>query len=128
MIVKEEIPMHLEYAPKCGNTVIHEDVITRVRDKMPQQEPIYEVAQLFKVFGDPTRARIICALTEAEMCVCDLSALLGMSQSAISHQLRILKTARLVKGRREGKVVYYNLDDGHIKDLFCIAFDHVTEQ
>lgn len=94
---------------------------------MPDEEPIYEVADLFKVFGDSTRARIICALSISELCVCDLSALLDMSQSAVSHQLRTLKQARIVKNRRSGKVVYYSLDDDHIKALFNVAFDHVME-
>ena len=110
-----------------GN-VIHEDVLARVREKMPDEEPVYEVSELFKVFGDSTRARIICALNIEEMCVCDLAALLTMTQSAISHQLRILKTARLVKSRKQGKIVYYSLDDAHIGDIFAKAFEHVMEE
>ena len=110
-----------------GN-VIHEDVLARVREKMPDEEPVYEVSELFKVFGDSTRARIICALNIEEMCVCDLAVLLGMTQSAISHQLRILKTARLVKSRKQGKIVYYSLDDAHIGDIFAKAFEHVMEE
>jgi len=108
--------------------VIHEDVIERVRQRLPEEEPIYEVSELFKVFGDSTRARIICALNIEEMCVCDLSALLGMTQSAISHQLRILKSSRLVKCRKQGRVVYYSLDDEHIGAIFATAFDHVMEE
>lgn len=111
----------------CDCNVIHEDVVTRVKRQMPAEEPIYEVADLFKVFGDSTRARIICALSIAELCVCDLSALLDLSQSAVSHQLRTLKQARIVKNRRSGKAVYYSLDDEHIKALFSVAFDHVME-
>ena len=111
----------------CECKVIHHDVIQLVRQQMPSEEPIYEVADLFKVFGDTTRARIICALSISELCVCDLSALLNMTQSAISHQLRTLKQARIVKFRRSGKVVYYSLDDEHIKNLFQLAFEHVTE-
>ena len=95
---------------------------------MPEEEPIYEVADLFKVFGDSTRARIICALSISELCVRDLSALLDLSQSAISHQLRTLKQARIVRNRRSGKVVYYSLDDEHIKALFGVAFEHVMEE
>ncbi|MCC8129307.1 MAG: metalloregulator ArsR/SmtB family transcription factor [Clostridiales bacterium] len=94
---------------------------------MPDEDPIYEVAELFKVFGDSTRARIICALSISELCVCDLSCLLNMSQSAISHQLRILKQARMVKNRRSGKSVYYSLADEHIRQLFATAFEHVME-
>ena len=111
----------------CDCNVIHEDVVSKVKAQMPPEEPIYEVADLFKVFGDSTRARIICALSISELCVCDLSALLDMSQSAVSHQLRTLKQARIVKNRRSGKVVYYSLDDEHIKELFSVAFDHVME-
>ena len=117
------------YEPLCAEgTVIHEDVLARVSEKMPDEEPIYEVSELFKVFGDSTRARIICALNIEEMCVCDLAALLNMTQSAISHQLRILKTARLVKCRKQGKIVYYSLDDAHIGDIFAKAFEHVMEE
>ncbi len=111
----------------CDCNVIHMDIVEKVRKQMPDEEPIYEVADLFKVFGDSTRARIICALSISELCVCDLSALLDMSQSAVSHQLRTLKQARIVKNRRSGKVVYYSLDDDHIKALFNVAFDHVME-
>ena len=110
-----------------GN-IIHEDVLARVSKKMPDEEPVYEVSELFKVFGDSTRARIICALNIEGMCVCDLAALLNMTQSAISHQLRILKTARLVKSRKQGKIVYYSLDDAHIGDIFAKAFEHVMEE
>ncbi len=111
----------------CDCNVIHEDVVARVKSQMPDEEPIYEVADLFKVFGDSTRARIICALSISELCVCDLSALLDMSQSAVSHQLRTLKQARIVKNRRSGKVVYYSLDDDHITALFRMGFEHVME-
>ena len=110
------------------SNVIHEDVLRRVREKMPNEDPIYEVSELFKVFGDSTRARMICALNIEEMCVCDLAALLNMTQSAISHQLRILKSSRLVKSRKQGKIVYYSLDDSHIGDIFAKAFEHVMEE
>jgi len=108
-------------------SVIHEDVLERVRAQMPDEDPIYEVSELFKVFGDSTRSRIICALGIEKMCVCDLAALLTMTQSAISHQLRILKAARLVRSRKEGRTVYYALDDEHIGQIFALAFTHVTE-
>lgn len=109
-------------------SVINEETVAYVRKKMPDEEPIYEVSELFRVFGDSTRARIICALAIAELCVGDLAALLSMTQSAISHQLRILKQSRLVKSRREGKVIYYTLADDHIKALFTVAFEHVMEE
>ena len=112
----------------CEVSVIHEDVLARVKRKMPAEEPVYEVSELFKVFGDTTRARIICALNIEEMCVCDLAALLNMSQSAISHQLRLLKVSRIVKSRKQGRVVYYSLDDTHIGQIFAMAFDHVMEE
>ncbi len=112
---------------QCDTTVIHEDVIASARSNMPPEETLYDLAELFKVFGDTTRVRILCALFESEMCVCDISALLNMSQSSISHQLRVLKTAKLVRYRREGKVVYYSLDDAHIKHIFDQGLAHVTE-
>lgn len=111
----------------CLCTIIHKEVINKVKDKLPKEEMLYELAEFFKVFGDTTRIRILCALFEAEMCVCDLSALLNISQSAISHQLRGLKNARIVKFRKEGKVVYYSLDDDHIKHIFDEGFRHITE-
>ena len=112
----------------CECSMIHEDVVQRVREQMPAEEPVYEVSELFKVFGDSTRARIICALTIEEMCVCDLSALLNMTQSAISHQLRLLKVSRIVKSRKQGRIVYYSLDDSHIAQIFAMGFDHVMEE
>ena len=111
----------------CESNIIHEDVVERVKAGMPAEDPVYDLSELFKVFGDSTRARIICALTVSELCVCDLSAVLNMTQSAVSHQLRILKGARLVKSRRSGKVVYYSLADEHVKILFDIAFEHIME-
>ena len=120
--------MEREPIEVCEVSVIHEDVLVRVKEKMPDEEPVYEVSELFKVFGDSTRARIICALNIEEMCVCDLAALLGMNQSAISHQLRLLKVSRIVKCRKQGRVVYYSLDDAHIGQIFSMAFDHVMEE
>jgi ArsR family transcriptional regulator len=122
--MKDRRELHEEV---CESNVIHDEAVERVRSAIQDEDPIYEVAELFKVFGDSTRARIICALNISELCVCDLSCLLNMSQSAISHQLRILKQARMVKNRRAGKVVYYSLADEHIKTLFEIAFEHVME-
>ena len=94
--------MEREPVEVCEVSVIHEDVLARVKARMPDEAPVYEVSELFKVFGDSTRARIICALNIEEMCVCDLAALLSMSQSAISHQLRLLKVSRIVKAARRG--------------------------
>ena len=112
---------------KCNCNVIHSDVVKRVKKSLPKEEVLYDLAEFFKVFGDSTRIKIICAVFESEMCVCDLSALLKVSQSAISHQLKTLKAARLVKYRREGKVIYYSLDDEHIKHVFDEGLKHVTE-
>lgn len=120
--------MEKEPVELCEVSTIHSDVLERVREQMPSEEPVYEVSELFKVFGDSTRARIICALNIEEMCVCDLAALLNMTQSAISHQLRLLKVSRIVKSRKQGRVVYYSLDDGHIGQIFAMAFDHVMEE
>jgi len=112
----------------CNCNTIHEDVIKRVKETIPDEEDLYELADLFKVFGDSTRIKIICALFQAEMCVCDIAALLGMNQSAISHQLRVLKQTRLVKNRKEGKVVYYSLDDDHVKGIFDQGLEHLYEK
>ena len=112
---------------KCNCTIIHQDIVDSVKSNMPSEENLYDVAELFKVFGDTTRIKIICALFEHEMCVCDIASLLNMSQSAISHQLRVLKQARLVKYRREGKVVYYSLDDEHVRHIFNQGLAHVSE-
>ncbi|MGE4284077.1 MAG: ArsR/SmtB family transcription factor [Clostridia bacterium] len=112
----------------CNCNTIHEDVINEVRENMPEEENLYDLAELFKVFGDTTRVKILYALFISEMCVCDIAALLSMTQSAISHQLRVLKQARLVKYRKEGKVVYYSLDDDHIRHIFDQGFMHVTER
>lgn len=105
----------------------HPDIVKAVAEKLPDEELLYDVAELFKVFGDSTRVRIICALFESEMCVCDIAGVLNMTQSAISHQLRVLKQARLVKYRREGKTVFYSLADGHIQTIFNQAFEHIME-
>lgn len=111
----------------CSCTAIHEESIKKVKQNMLDDNILEEVAQLLKVFGDPTRIKIIDALSISEMCVCDLAAALNMTQSAISHQLRVLKRERLVKYRKDGKVVYYSLDDEHVKDIFNIALNHVEE-
>ena len=111
----------------CKSQTVHEEVVNEVRQKMPQDELLYELADFFKVFGDTTRIKILCALISAEMCVCDLAVLLGMNQSAISHQLRVLKQAHLVKYRKDGKVVYYSLKDEHVDRIFSQGFTHLNE-
>ncbi|WP_432667231.1 metalloregulator ArsR/SmtB family transcription factor [Wukongibacter baidiensis] len=112
----------------CNCNIIHEDVVNRVKANMPMEEKLYDLADLFKVFGDTTRIKIIYSLFQEEMCVCDIAATLGMSHSAISHQLRVLKAAALVKHRREGKVVYYSLDDEHVKNIFDQGFSHISHK
>ncbi|WMJ90495.1 ArsR/SmtB family transcription factor [Anaerocolumna sp. MB42-C2] len=113
---------------RCNCNVIHEDIVNKVKEQMPPEENLYDLAELFKVFGDTTRIKILCALFESEMCVCDIAVLLNMTQSAISHQLRALKQARLVKFRKDGKVVFYSLDDNHIQGIFSLGLVHVNEK
>ena len=99
----------------------------RVLSEMPDEESLYDLAELFKVFGDTTRIRILYVLFEAEMCVCDIAQILNMTQSAISHQLRVLKQARLVRNRREGKQIYYSLADDHVRTIIGQGMDHIEE-
>ncbi len=112
----------------CEVKGIHVDVVEDVRKRLPDSDKLNELAYLFKLFGDGTRIGILWALSESEMCVCDLCALLNMKQSAVSHQLRNLKQSRVVRSRREGKVVYYALDDEHIRQLLDLGMVHVNEQ
>lgn len=112
----------------CNCNVIHEDVVREVKNNIPKEATLFELAELFKVLGDGTRVKILYALLSSEMCVCDIAALLQMTQSAISHQLRVLKQSRLVKYRREGKVVYYSLDDEHVKQIFDQGLIHIKER
>jgi ArsR family transcriptional regulator len=111
----------------CDCDVIHADVVDAVKEKMPDDGELYDLSDFFKVLGDSTRARIIWALDESEMCVCDLAVLLNMTKSAISHQLRSLKEANLVKYRKEGKVVFYSLTDDHVKAIFEKGLEHIRE-
>lgn len=111
----------------CDVTCVHEDMIQSVRGRMPAEGLLHELADFYKVFGDATRVKLLCALLECEMCVCDLAELLGMTQSAISHQLRVLKQMKLVKNRREGKTVYYSLADGHIQTIISQGMEHIQE-
>ncbi len=108
-------------------TIIHQDVVTKVEKEMLKENEFYDLALLFKMFADETRLKIIKALSVSEMCVYDLAALLNVSQSATSHQLASLKKTRLVRSRKQGKVVYYSLNDEHILNLFNIAYDHICE-
>ena len=116
-----------EATERCDCTVIHQEIVDWVKDKMPAEDILYDLAELFKIFGDSTRIKILWALYESEMCVCDISFLLNMTQSAISHQLRILKQTDLVKTRRAGRVVFYSLKDEHVKRIFDQGLAHITE-
>lgn len=111
----------------CTETKVHTGCVEAVRERMPDEDSLYEVAELFKVFGDSTRTRIIAALFEGELCVCDIAALLSMSISAVSHQLRILRQTKIVKSRRSGKEVFYSLDDEHIYKIYRMAIEHIAE-
>lgn len=117
----------MEKIETCQETVIHQHIVDQVKKKMLSAIEFEELALLFKMFADETRLKILKALSESEMCVCDISALLQMSHSAVSHQLASLKKTRLVRSRKQGKVVYYSLNDQHIFDLFNIAHEHIQE-
>ena len=111
----------------CENDEVHEELVKIVSETMPEETELYDLAELFKVFGDSTRIRILFVLFEAEVCVCDLAAALHMTQSAISHQLRILKQNKLVKSRREGKSVFYSLADAHVRTIIAQGREHIEE-
>lgn len=117
----------LEELECCETTEVHEDLLKVVKETMPEEGVLYDLAELFKVFGDSTRIRILFVLFEAEVCVCDLAEALNMTQSAISHQLRILKQNKLVKSRREGKSIFYSLADEHVKTIIAQGMEHVEE-
>ena len=112
---------------RCEFMHAHEDIIDKVNQEMPEEEILYDLAELFKIFGDSTRIKILYVLLEAEMCVCDIAQLLNMNQSAISHQLRVLKQSQLVKFRREGKTVFYSLADGHVRTILRQRMEHLAE-
>lgn len=112
---------------RCEFLHVHQDIVEAVQQQMPEEERLYDLAELYKVFGDSTRIKILYVLFEAEMCVCDIAQLLSMSQSAISHQLRVLKQSRLVKYRRDGKTVFYSLADDHVRAILGQGMDHVME-
>lgn len=113
---------------KCEETIVHKDHVEHSLSHTPDLDTLFSLAEFFKVFGDTTRIRIICALFEDELCVCDLAEIVGMGQSAISHQLRLLRTAHLVRVRREGKSAFYSLDDEHVRKIFEMGLHHVKEE
>ena len=112
---------------KCEVTLIHEDNVKKAINELPDDELIADLSDMFKIFGDQTRVKILMALESGELCVCDIAAVMNMSQSAISHQLRVLKQSNILKTRREGKVVYYSISDDHVKEIFNMAMVHVQE-
>ena len=112
---------------RCDYSHIHQEIVDKVERTMPEDEILYDLAELFKIFGDSTRIKILYVLFESEMCVCDIAKLLGMTQSAISHQLRALKQSKLVKYRREGKTVFYSLADGHVRTILGQCMEHIAE-
>ena len=112
---------------RCDAVCPHTEIIERVRNEIPDEDTLYDLTELFRIFGDSTRVRILYLLFASEMCVCDMAALLGLTQSAVSHQLRALKNVRLVKARREGKTVFYSLADDHVKTIINQGLEHVRE-
>ena len=123
---KKELNINSEIE-QCEFIHVHEDVVKKIAENMPAETELYDLAELFKIFGDSTRIRILYALFESEMCVCDIAALLGMGQSAISHQLRILKNAKLVKFRKSGKSTLYSLSDDHVRTMIDNGMEHINE-
>lgn len=106
----------------------HDQILSKVRSDLPTDELLCDLADLYKLFGDTTRMKILYALLESEMCVCAIAELLGMTQSAISHQLKILKNANLVGNRRQGKTIYYFLSDNHVRTIIAQGFEHLIEE
>ena len=120
--------MEDRYNVECCEFIhAHDEIVEKVRRELPSEDTLYDLTELFRIFGDSTRIRILYVLFEAEMCVCDIAALLGMTQSAISHQLKALKNARLVTSRRDGKTVFYSLADDHVKTIIDQGMEHILE-
>jgi len=113
--------------PICSFLHVHKDTVLAVQESLPSEATVFELAELFRIFGDSTRMRILYVLSQRELCVCDIAGLLGMTISAISHQLRILKTAKLVRARRSGKTVFYALADDHVRTILDQGMEHITE-
>lgn len=116
-----------EPLPSCETKHVHGELIKQVNALLPDTDSLYDLAELFKIFGDSTRIRILFVLLESEMCVCDLAETLQMTASAISHQLRVLKAADLVRYRRDGKTVYYSLADDHVRSILSQGIEHINE-
>mgnify|MGYP000951646414 FL=1 len=114
-------------APHCEFMCVHADTVDRITSTMPDEDTLIDLSELFKVFGDSTRIKILTALSHGELCVCDLSKLAGMTSSAVSHQLKILRSAKLVSCRRDGKTVFYALADDHVTTIIRQGLEHVNE-
>ena len=112
----------------CGEKHVHKDLVKSVNNRMPDENVLFDLSELFKVFGDSTRIRILFVLFEEELCVCDLAKCLNMTQSAVSHQLKILKQNRLIKNRRDGKSIFYSLADDHVRSIIYQGLEHVEEE
>lgn len=123
----ENKPLNDTLNDSCEEMVVHDDIVQKTMSSMPDMDTLFSLAELFKVFGDTTRIRIMCALFENELCVCDIAEILGMGQSAISHQLRLLRAASLVRVRREGKQSFYSLDDDHVRKIYEMGLNHILE-
>ena len=126
----KNVHMHADSEEKdlrCDETCVHEDLLKIVNESLPDEEELYDLAELFKIFGDSTRIRILFVLFEAEVCVCDLAQALNMTQSAVSHQLKILKQSKLVKSRRDGKSIFYSLADEHVVSIIAQGREHIEE-
>lgn len=119
--------MAINATPCCQEETVHEDAVESVRTQLPPDELLYDLAELFKIFGDSTRIKILYALLERELCVCDIAKLMDVTQSAVSHQLRVLKSSKLVKFRRDGKTVYYSLADEHVIRILSQGMEHIEE-
>ena len=111
----------------CECHEVHKDLISQIANRQPDEDSLYDLAELFKVFGDSTRIRILSVLMGAELCVCDIAEALGMTQSAVSHQLRVLKNAKLIRNRKEGKQVFYALADDHVSTILAMGLEHIEE-
>ena len=111
----------------CEQVAVHEELVHTVEERLPDDEVLYDLAELFKIFGDSTRVKILYALLEGELCVCDIASLMEVTQSAVSHQLRVLKGSKLVKSRRKGKTVYYSLADEHVISILSQGMEHSLE-
>lgn len=117
----------MEKQDRCEVLEVHQEALKKLEEELPPEELLYDLAELFKVFGDSTRIKILYALFEAELCVCDIAQALGMTQTAVSHQLRVLKANKLVKFRKEGKNVFYSLDDDHVRRIIDQGMEHLGE-